>query len=112
MKLLGYHGGELSGGTFYKGEGCGHCRQSGYVGRIAVHEMLLPDVHVRDAVLTNATTQVLREISINSTGLVTLFECGIYKASKGITTIEEILRCLPKLMPPRPLAEVKRLLGG
>ncbi len=112
MKLLGYHGGELSGGTFYKGEGCGHCRQSGYVGRIAVHEMLLPDVHVRDAVLTNATTQVLREISINSTGLVTLFESGIYKASKGITTIEEILRCLPKLMPPRPLAEVKRLLGG
>lgn len=112
MKLLGYHGGELSGGTFYKGEGCGNCRQSGYIGRIAVHEMLLPDAQVRDAVLTNSTTQVLREISINSTGLVTLFENGIYKASRGITTIEEVLRCLPKLLPPRPLAEVKRLLGG
>ncbi|MBU1341840.1 MAG: Flp pilus assembly complex ATPase component TadA [Proteobacteria bacterium] len=112
MKLLGYHGGELSGGTFYKGEGCSHCRHSGYSGRIAVHEMLLPDEHVRDAVLKNATSHELRQISINSTGLVTLFESGIYKASKGITTIEEILRCLPRLVPPRPLAEVKRLLGG
>ncbi|NOX34377.1 MAG: Flp pilus assembly complex ATPase component [Deltaproteobacteria bacterium] len=112
LKLLGYHGGELSGGTFYKGEGCGHCRQTGYIGRIAVHEMLLPDEQVRDAVLKNSTTHELRLISINSTGLVTLFESGIYKASKGITTLDEVLRCLPRLVPPRPLAEVKRLLGG
>ena len=112
MKLLGYNGGELSGGTFYKGKGCGSCRQTGYSGRMAVHELLLPDEQVRDAVLKNATTQVLRDISISSTGLVTLFENGIYKASKGITTLEETLRCLPRLVPPRPLAEIKRLLGG
>ena len=112
IKLLGYNGGELSGGTFYKGEGCGRCRHSGYTGRMAVHEMLLPDQHVRDAVLKNATTHELREVSISSTGLVTLFENGIYKAAKGETTIEEVLRCLPKLVPPRPLSEIKRLLGG
>ncbi len=112
MKLLGYNGGELSGGTFYKGKGCGHCRQTGYVGRIAVHEMLLPDAQVRDAVLLNKTTHELRQISITSTGMATLFENGIYKAAIGMTTIEEVLRCLPKLVPPRPLAEVKRLLGG
>ncbi|MCK5683353.1 Flp pilus assembly complex ATPase component TadA, partial [bacterium] len=106
MKLLGYNGGELSGGTFYQGKGCGHCRQTGYIGRIAVHELLLPDEQVRDAVLKNATTQILREISISSTGLVTLFENGIFKASKGITTIEETLRCLPQLRAPRPLAEI------
>lgn len=112
MKLLGYHGGELSGGTFFKGKGCGQCRQTGYLGRIAVHEMLLPDAHVRDAVLKNATTHELREISIASTGMVTLFENGIFKAAKGITTLDETLRCLPRLVPPRPLAEIKRLLGG
>ena len=112
MKLLEYHGGELSGGTFYKGEGCGHCRHSGYSGRIAVHEMLLPDEHVRDAVLRNATSHELRDVSIKSAGLVTLFESGIYKASKGITTIDEVLRCLPRLIPSRPLADIKRLLGG
>ncbi|MCF6248709.1 MAG: Flp pilus assembly complex ATPase component TadA, partial [Desulfobacula sp.] len=112
MKLLGYHGGELAGGIFYKGEGCGHCRHSGYSGRMAVHEMLLLDENVRDAVLRNATSHELREVSINSTGLVTLFESGIYQAAKGNTSIEEVLRCLPKLVPPRPLSEIKRLLGG
>ncbi|MFH2057470.1 MAG: ATPase, T2SS/T4P/T4SS family [Pseudomonadota bacterium] len=112
MKLLGYQGGELSGGTFYKGDGCGHCRHSGYNGRVAVHEMLLPDEHVRDAVLRNSTSHELRTISIQSAGLVTLFENGIYKAAKGITTIEEVLRVLPRLVPPRPLSELKRLLGG
>ncbi|MCD4676786.1 MAG: GspE/PulE family protein, partial [Desulfobacula sp.] len=112
MKLLGFHGGELAGGTFYKGEGCGHCRHTGYSGRIAVHEMLLMEEHVRDTVLKNATSHELREVSLKYAGLVTLFESGIYKASKGITTIDEVLRCLPKLVPPRPLAEVKRLLGG
>ncbi len=112
IKLLGYQGEELSGGSFHRGEGCGHCRNTGYVGRIAVHEMLLPDEHVRDAVLKNSTSHELREISIQSAGLVTLFENGIYKAAKGITTIEEVLRCLPRLVPPRPLAEIKRLLGG
>ncbi len=112
MKLLGYNGGELSGGTFYKGEGCGYCRQTGYIGRMAVHEMLIPDVHVRDAVLRNMTSHELREISIKNTGLVTLFESGIYKAAKGITSLEEVLRCLPRLVTPRPLSEIKRLLGG
>lgn len=112
MKLLGYYGGELSGGNFYKGDGCGHCRQTGYVSRAAVHEMLLPDEHVRDAVLKNKTTHELREISIKSTGMVTLLESGIYKAAMGITTIEEVLRCLPRLVPPRPFSEIKRLLGG
>jgi len=112
LKLLGFHGGELSGGTFYKGDGCGHCRNSGYSGRVAVHEMLLMEEHVRDAVLKNATSHELRDISLQHAGLVTLMESGIYKASKGITTIGEVLRCLPKLSLPRPLAEVKRLLGG
>ncbi|RLC00260.1 MAG: secretion system protein E [Deltaproteobacteria bacterium] len=112
MKLLGFHGGELSGGTFFKGEGCGHCRHTGYSGRLAVHEMLIPEAHVRDAILRNATSHELRETSIQHAGLVTLFENGIYKAAKGVTTIDEVLRCLPKLLPPRPLAEVKRLLGG
>ncbi len=112
MKLLGYGGAELASATFYKGAGCGNCRQTGYVGRLAVHEMLQPDESVRDAVLKNATSHELRQLSIENTGLVTLLESGIYKASKGDTTIDEVLRCLPRVVPPRPLVEIKRLLGG
>lgn len=112
IRLLGYNGGELIGGEFYKGSGCGKCMNTGYSGRIAVHEMLLPDIHLRDAVLKNCTSHELREVSIASAGLVTLFENGIYKAAFGVTTLEEVLRCLPQLRPPRPLSEIKRLLGG
>ena len=112
MRLLGYTGAELAGGEFYKGTGCGKCLNTGYSGRVAVHEMLLPDTHLRDAVLKNCTSHELREVSIQSAGLVTLFENGIYKAAIGVTTIDEVLRCLPFLRPPRPLSEIKRLLGG
>ncbi len=112
MKRLGYHGAELAGATFYKAEGCGQCRHSGYSGRVAVHEMLLLDEHLRDAVLKRATSHELREIGLRSAGLVTLFENGIYKASKGMTTLEEVLRCLPRLTPPRPFSEIRRILGG
>jgi type IV pilus assembly protein PilB len=38
-------------------------------------------------------------------------EDGLVKAAAGITSIEEILRCLPKLSKPRPLAEIRRLSG-
>ncbi len=112
IKRLGYIGGELAGGSFYKAEGCNQCRHSGYSGRIAVHEMLLPNEHVRDAVLRRATSHELRVISLKEAGLVTLLENGIYKAAKGITTIEEVLRCLPRVNTPRPISEIKRLLGG
>lgn len=112
LKLLGYNGGELAGGSFVKGEGCIQCHNTGYIGRIAAHEMLLPDANIRDAILRNSTSHELREISIHHAGLVTLFESGIYQASTGITTLDEVIRCLPRLSPPRPLSEIKRLLGG
>ena len=55
--------------------------------------------------------QEIRKISIESTGLVTLLEDGIYKAACGLTTIEELLRCLPRLQKPRTVEELKILMG-
>jgi type IV pilus assembly protein PilB len=37
-------------------------------------------------------------------------EDGLVKAAAGTTTIQELLRCLPRLQKPRPLPELKRLL--
>jgi type IV pilus assembly protein PilB len=53
----------------------------------------------------------LREISIESSGLVTLLEDGIIKAAQGVTTVDELLRSLPRLQNPRPMAELKRIIG-
>jgi len=62
--------------------------------------------------LERNSSQQLRRLAIESAGMITLLEDGIIKASDGITSIDEILRCLPRLRPPRPLPELRRLTGG
>jgi len=109
---LGYTSKEIQGAKFRKGKGCSQCRQIGYKGRIAVFELLLLNEPVRDGLIDRKTSHQIRHISTESTGLVTLLEDGIAKAARGITTVEEILRCLPRLQKPRPLAELRRLLGN
>ena len=36
---------------------------------------------------------------------------GLVKASEGLTSLEEVMRCLPLVLKPRPLEETRRLLG-
>jgi len=69
------------------------------------------DTAVRDALLTRATSHEIRRISRESTGLMTLLEDGVLKASRGLTTVDEIVRMLPRLDRPRPLHELRRLIG-
>ena len=108
---MGYAPKDLEGATFKTGRGCPLCDETGYRRRIAIFEMLVLNESVRDAILARKTSHQIRQISIESTGLVTLFEDGISKAAEGITTIEECIRCLPRLHKPRPLAEINHLLG-
>ena len=112
LRRLGYQYGGFSGANFRKGKGCSQCQYTGYKGRIGAYELLIIDEAVRDAILNQKTSQEIRKISIESTGLITLLEDGIYKAAVGLTTIEEVLRCLPRLQRPRPLEDLKTLLGG
>ncbi|MCP3951659.1 MAG: Flp pilus assembly complex ATPase component [Desulfobacterales bacterium] len=109
--VMGYAPKDLEGATFMVGRGCPQCDNTGYRGRIAVFEMLVLNEPVRDAILERKTSHQIRQICIDTTGLVTLFEDGISKAAEGVTTIEEAIRCLPRLLRPRPLAEINHLLG-
>lgn len=102
---------DLKGATFKKGRGCTDCKQTGYRGRVGVFELLVLDELVRDAILAQKTSYEIRQISIEHSGLLTLLEDGLVKAAAGITSIEELLRCLPKLSVPRPLAEIRRFSG-
>jgi type IV pilus assembly protein PilB len=49
---------------------------------------------------------------METTGLVTLFEDGLVKAADGQVSIREVLRDLPRISRPRPLHELKRILGA
>ena len=108
---IGYKPNEVFGANFHKGRGCKKCQFTGYKGRIGVFELLVLDEFVRDAIIERKTSHEIRMISLENTGIVTLLEDGIFKASLGRTTIDEVLRCLPKLTKPRPLIELRRLLG-
>jgi type IV pilus assembly protein PilB len=111
LKRLGVSAEDLLGARFIKGRGCSACKQTGYRGRIGVFELLVLNELVRSAILEQRTSYEIRQISIEHSGLVTLLEDGLVKAATGITSVDEVLRCLPKLDRPRPLAELKRLLG-
>jgi len=111
LQRLGCSSGDIQGGHFHKGRGCTECNQTGYKGRIGVFELLVLNELVREAILERRTSHEIRAISIKHSGLVTLLEDGLVKAAAGLTTIEEILRCLPKVANPRPLSEIRWLSG-
>lgn len=111
LRRLGCTYGDLVGAKFMKGRGCAACKHTGYKGRLAVYEVLLPEDYIRDAVLQRKTTHELRRIALDKAGMVTLLEDGIVKAAIGRTTVEEVLRTLPRVHKPRPLSELRRILG-
>lgn len=112
LQRLGCSTADLAGAVFKKGRGCSDCKQTGYSGRVGVFELLVLDGLVRDAILGQRTSYEIRQISIEHSGLITLLEDGLVKAAAGITSIDELLRCLPKLSPSRPLVDIRRLCGG
>jgi type IV pilus assembly protein PilB len=78
-------------GEFHKGVGCRACRNTGYRGRIAIHELFsLTGDEVRDAVTANAPLSRLRELSL-AQNPVTLRQDGFRKVRAGITTVDEVL---------------------
>jgi type IV pilus assembly protein PilB len=112
LQRIGYSATDIAGAQFRKGRGCSNCQNTGYKGRVGIFELLILDELVRDAVLERQPSKALREISIESSGLVTLLEDGIIKAAQGTTTLDESLRSLPRLQNPRPLADLRRMMGG
>ena len=77
--------------TFMKGKGCGHCQGTGYRGRTAIFELMIMSPRLRELTFQGAPTTMLRRTAI-AEGMKTLFQDGMSKVLKGITTIEEVLR--------------------
>ena len=76
--------------SFYKGAGCRNCRNTGYRGRIGIHELLVVNDEMRDSVVAGHSVSRLREIALRN-GMVSLQRDGFRKVREGITTIEEVL---------------------
>jgi type II secretory ATPase GspE/PulE/Tfp pilus assembly ATPase PilB-like protein len=76
---------------FYRGTGCDKCNDTGYRGRVGIHEVMELDKPLREAILAKKSSTVLKEIAIKQ-GMATMVEDGLEKAAAGITTIDEVLR--------------------
>lgn len=77
--------------TFFKGKGCVNCNKTGYRGRRAIFELMYMSPKVREMTFKGESTSNIRRVA-RSEGMHVLFEDGIVKAMKGITTIEEVMR--------------------
>ncbi len=78
--------------TFYQPKGCLHCNGTGFKGRIALHELLVVNEAIRDAILGRQTSSQIRLVAREQAALVSMREDGFYKATQGVTTLEEIMR--------------------
>jgi len=80
-----------AGHSFFYGRGCEKCNNSGYKGRMAIHELLIMNDTLRDEISKGSSTDDLRMVAI-AQGMETLRECGLRGINAGLTTIEEIVR--------------------
>jgi len=78
-------------GGFKQGSGCGHCRDSGYFDRFAIHEMFLMSDPIRQLVIQRADGSAIRQQALDE-NMISLRDDGLKKAMQGITTVEEVLR--------------------
>ncbi|MFT5467003.1 MAG: type IV pilus assembly protein PilB [Verrucomicrobiales bacterium] len=72
--------------------GCGKCRDSGYKGRVGIHELMVFDERYYVPICAKAESSVYIDLA-REKGFLTMFEDGIIKAMQGQTTVKEILRC-------------------
>jgi general secretion pathway protein E len=78
------------GKKFYKGEGCEKCRNTGYRGRIGIHELLVMSEEIKKTILESSDDASIKKKCLKE-NMVTLRRDGVNKILYGFTTVEEIL---------------------
>jgi len=89
---------------YHRGTGCKKCRNTGFSGRVALHELLVIDDTLREIITTNPSLQAIRAHA-QEQGMHTLRYDGLRKVKEGLTTLEEVFRVsdeswLPKSARP------------
>ena len=81
----------VAGKKFFYGKGCDTCNNTGYKGRMGIHELLVMTDELRDLISKEASTDELRDLCVKS-GMKTLRWSGVNAIHQGLTTMEEIIR--------------------
>jgi type IV pilus assembly protein PilB len=92
LDLLGLKGVNPQSFPVYWGRGCAECNQLGYLGQTTIHEVLVLNEGLREAVLEHQPAAVIRNLARTEGKLVTMAEDGFFKAVEGITSLSEVQR--------------------
>ena len=77
--------------SHYEAQGCSECKDIGYKGRTAIHELLMVSNPIKEAIVNESTSTKLASIA-KEEGMDTLFQDGLKKVNQGITSVEEVMR--------------------
>ncbi len=77
--------------TLYQAVGCNECGDIGYSGRMAIIEFLVMNDSLRKMVMEHKESGLIQEQAVKD-GMLTLYDDGLAKAAKGLTTLDEVLR--------------------
>ncbi len=74
-----------------RGRGCDHCGNSGNKGRVAIHEVLVINDDIREAILKGIPTDQMKKIAMKN-GMNSLRQSALNNMAKGITSMAEVVR--------------------
>lgn len=77
----------------YTPVGCNECYH-GYHGRVALHEVLIINQDLRDAIVNNMKKEDLRHLIYENQDMISILQDGLYKVLEGLTSFEEVLRVI------------------
>ncbi|HLB75121.1 MAG TPA: ATPase, T2SS/T4P/T4SS family [Sedimentisphaerales bacterium] len=82
---------DVKGKNFFYGRGCDGCNGTGYRGRIGIFEIMVFNDEIRDLIMEQASTGLLRAAG-QKAGMKLLRDNGLAAIYDGITTIDEIVK--------------------
>ncbi len=77
----------------FRGQGCEHCHGSGYLGRLGIYEVMIPDERLRHLIASGASIMEINQAA-REAGNTVLIDDAQSKVKQGLTTLEEVLRVL------------------
>lgn len=80
----------IDASQLWQASGCSACRQSGYQGRLAIHELLVMTPEIREAIHAETNEQQLEQLQRRNH--FSLLANGLRVAAQGLTSLEEVLR--------------------
>ena len=88
---LGLTPDDVHGKKFHYGRGCDKCNNTGYRGRTGIFEVMTFNDQIRDLIMKQASTNILREAS-QKAGMRLLRDNGLATIYDGISTIDEVIK--------------------